>query len=41
MVERYYKRREEDCLPISEDSRFAGESSTVPIQHYIHFLVKE
>jgi len=28
MIERYYKGREEDCSPISEDSRFAGESFT-------------
>ena len=27
-IERYYKGREEDCSPISEDSRFAGESFT-------------
>jgi len=26
MTERYYKGREEGCSPISEDSRFAGES---------------
>jgi len=28
MIERCYKGREEDCSPISEDSRFAGESIT-------------
>jgi len=28
MIERRYKGREEDCLPVSEDSRFAGESIT-------------
>jgi len=27
-IERYYKVKEEDCLPVPEDSRFAGESST-------------
>ena len=27
-IEMYYKKREEDCSPVSEDYRFAGESST-------------
>ena len=27
-IERCYKGREEDCSPVSEDSRFTGESST-------------
>ena len=27
-IERCYKGREEDCSPISEDSRFTGESFT-------------
>jgi len=27
-IERYYKGREEDCLPVSEDSRLTGESFT-------------
>ena len=27
-IERCYKGREEDCSPISEDCRFAGESFT-------------
>jgi len=27
-IERCYKGREEDCLPISEDSRFTEESFT-------------
>jgi len=27
-TEKCYKGRENDCLPISEDSRFVGESST-------------
>jgi len=26
MIERYYKGREENCLPILEDSRLAGKS---------------
>jgi len=28
MIEECYKGREEDCSPVSEDSRFGGESST-------------
>ena len=28
MIERCYTGREEDCTPISRDSRFAGESFT-------------
>jgi len=27
-IERCYKGREEDCSPISEDSKYAGESFT-------------
>jgi len=27
-IERCYKGREEDCSPVSEDSRFTGESFT-------------
>jgi len=27
-IARCYKRREDDCSPTSEDSRFTGESST-------------
>ena len=27
-IERFYKVREEDCSPISEDARFTGESFT-------------
>ena len=28
IIERCYKGREEDCSPVSEDSRFTWESST-------------
>jgi len=28
MIERYYKGREEDCSPVSEDSGFTGKSFT-------------
>jgi len=28
VIERCYKGREEDCSPISEDSRFIGQSFT-------------
>ena len=28
MIERYYKGREEDCLPVSENCRFIGKSFT-------------
>jgi len=27
-IERCYKEREKDCSPVSEDSRFTGESFT-------------
>ena len=27
-IERYYKGQEDDCSPVSEDSRFARESFT-------------
>jgi len=31
MIESYYKGREKDCLPVLEDPRFTGQSSTMEV----------